>query len=84
MFLIYYLAIQNLSRFMFITLKGNDSHLFVSSFMKYGHKHSSLENITCIPNNKERYISFYKKIKVDGYININGLNKTNKILFKRW
>ena len=39
-------------------LKGYDSHLFVKSLHKYG---QSISDITCIPNNEERYISFSKK-----------------------
>ena len=46
-------------------LKMYDSHLFVSSLFKYGYQHESSKNITCIPNNEEKYISFSKKIKVD-------------------
>ena len=53
-------------------LKGYDSHLFVSSLFKYGYKHDSSENISCIPNNEERYISFSKKISVDTYTNKKG------------
>jgi hypothetical protein len=52
-------------------LKGYDSHLFVKSLFKYGYKPEDgvkqKENITCIPNNEERYISFSKLIKVDEY-----------------
>ena len=36
-------------------LKGYDSHLFVKSLHKYG---QNIADITCIPNNEERYISF--------------------------
>jgi hypothetical protein len=49
-------------------LKGYDSHLFVSSLFKYGYQHKSSENISCIPNNEERYISFSKNIKVGEYV----------------
>ena len=48
-------------------LKGYDCHLFVSGLSKYGYQSSKAENITCIPNNEERYISFSKKILVDTY-----------------
>ena len=48
-------------------LKGYDSHLFVSSLFKYGYKHKSSDNISCIPNNEEKYISFSKNIQVDVY-----------------
>ena len=46
--------------------------MFVSSLFKYGYKHDSSENISCIPNNEERYISFSKKISVDTYTNKKG------------
>ena len=45
-------------------LKGYDAHLFVNALYKYGSKD---EEISCIPNNEERYISFSKNIKVDEY-----------------
>ena len=45
-------------------LKGYDCHLFVNALYKYGSKD---EEITCIPNNEERYISFSKNIKVGEY-----------------
>ena len=48
-------------------LKGYDSHLFVSSLFKYGYQHNKSDNISCIPNNEEKYISFSKNIKVDEY-----------------
>ena len=44
-------------------LKGYDSHLFVTSLYKYGYQAEKCDNISCIPNNEERYISFSKKIK---------------------
>ena len=47
-------------------LKGYDSHFIVRALNTYGYK-SEKENITCIPNNEERYISFSKSIKVDEY-----------------
>jgi hypothetical protein len=46
-------------------LKGYDSHLFVTSLFKYGYQADKSDNISCIPNNEERYISFSTKIKVD-------------------
>jgi len=49
-------------------LKGYDSHLFVKSLYQYGYKPDVKgNNISCIPNNEERYISFSKSIKVDEY-----------------
>jgi hypothetical protein len=49
-------------------LKGYDSHLFVKSLYQYGYKPEEKgSNISCIPNNEERYISFSKLIKVDEY-----------------
>jgi len=46
--------------------------LFIRCLNKYGQKD---EEIKCIPNNEEKYISFNKKIKVDEYFN----KKTNKM-----
>ena len=45
-------------------LKGYDAHLFVNALYKYGQQNKDL---SCIPNNEERYISFSKTIKVDEY-----------------
>jgi hypothetical protein len=45
-------------------LKGYDAHLFISALSKYGYQNAEL---SCIPNNEERYITFSKKIKVDSY-----------------
>ena len=45
----------------FHNLSGYDSHLFVKNFGFSG------ENIDCIPNNEERYITFTKKIQVGSY-----------------
>jgi len=45
-------------------LKGYDAHLFVNALYKYG---STGHDVSCIPNNEERYISFSKLIKVDEY-----------------
>jgi hypothetical protein len=42
-------------------LKGYDAHLFIASLVKYGYQNETSENISCIPNNEERYISFSKK-----------------------
>jgi len=45
-------------------LRGYDSHLFITALYRYGYKHDKSDNITCIPNNQERYLSMSKKIKV--------------------
>jgi hypothetical protein len=45
-------------------LKGYDSHFIVPMLSKYGFH----GEISCIPNNEERYISFSKKIVVDTYM----------------
>jgi hypothetical protein len=58
-------------------LKGYDSHLFVTGLFKYGYQENKTDNISCIPNNEERYISFSKKIKVDSYFKLN--EKTKKM-----
>ena len=50
-------------------LKGYDAHLFITSLVKYGYQNETSENISCIPNNEERYISFSKKISVGEYTN---------------
>ena len=43
-------------------LKGYDSHFLIPALNKYGQKDVE---ITCIPNNEEKYISFSKKIIVE-------------------
>ena len=40
--------------------------MFIKCLNKYGQQN---EEIKCIPNNEEKYISFNKKIKVDEYFN---------------
>lgn len=45
-------------------LKGYDAHLFINALHKYGQTGTE---ISCIPNNEERYISFSKNIKVGEY-----------------
>lgn len=59
-------------------LKGYDAHLFVVALNKYGYQDA---DITCIPNNEERYISFSKKIKVDEFF-CKKENKLRPILFE--
>ena len=46
----------------FDNLSGYDSHLFVTKLGK------SQGDITCIPNNEEKYISFSRKIQVGTYL----------------
>ena len=64
----------------FHNLSGYDSHLF---FKKLGSPDKK-ENIDCIPNNEEKYISFSKTIRTGHYINKKGeiKDKTFKIVFK--
>ena len=68
---------NNISVF-FHNLSGYDSHLIIKKLnVTEGY-------IDCIPNNKERYISFSKTIKTGEYKNKNGetKNKYFKIIFK--
>lgn len=46
-------------------LKSYDSHFIVPYLAKYGQ--TSDTNVSCIPNNEEKYISFSKNIVVDKY-----------------
>ena len=64
----------------FHNLSGYDSHLFIKKLGSPDKK----ENIDCIPNNEEKYISFSKTIKTGQYTNKKGeiKNKTFKIVFK--
>ena len=64
----------------FHNLSGYDSHLFIK---KLGSPDKN-ENIDCIPNNEEKYISFSKTIVTGQYTNKEGKvkNKTFKIVFK--
>ena len=64
----------------FHNLSGYDSHLFIK---KLGSPDKN-ENIDCIPNNEEKYISFSKTIVTGQYTNKKGevKNKTFKIVFK--
>ena len=64
----------------FHNLTGYDSHLFIKKLGSPDEK----ENIDCIPNNEEKYISFSKTIKGGKYPNKKGENKdkTFKIVFK--
>ena len=64
----------------FHNLSGYDSHLFIKKLGSPDEK----ENIDCIPNNEEKYISFSKTIKTGQYKNKKGetKDKTFKIVFK--
>ena len=64
----------------FHNLSGYDSHLFIKKLGSPDKK----ENIDCIPNNEEKYISFSKTIRTGHYINKKGevKDKTFKIVFK--
>ena len=70
---------KNMSVF-FHNLSGYDSHLFIK---KLGTPNKN-ENIDCIPNNEEKYISFSKTIVTGQYTNKKGevKDKTFKIVFK--
>ena len=64
----------------FHNLSGYDSHLFIKKLGSPNKK----ENIDCIPNNEEKYISFSKTIVTGQYTNKKGevKDKTFKIVFK--
>ena len=70
---------KNISVF-FHNLSGYDSHLFIKKLGSPNKK----ENIDCIPNNEEKYISFSKTIVTGQYTNKKGevKDKTFKIVFK--
>ena len=70
---------KNISVF-FHNLSGYDSHLFIKKLGSPDKK----ENIDCIPNNEEKYISFSKTIRTGQYTNKKGeiKDKTFKIVFK--
>ena len=70
---------NNISVF-FHNLSGYDSHLFIKKLGTPEEK----ENIDCIPNNEEKYISFSKTIVSGQYENKKGeiKDKTFKIIFK--
>ena len=51
----------------FHNLSGYDSHLFIKNLGRG----TGPSNITCIPNNEEKYISFSKQIVVDKYTDKN-------------
>ena len=57
----------------FHNLSSYDSHLFIKKLLRGG-----LNEITCLPNNEEKYISFSKKIKEGEYKDKKG-NKKNVI-----
>ena len=64
----------------FHNLSGYDSHLFIKKLGSPDKK----ENIKCIPNNKEKYITFTKTIRTGQYTNKKGeiKDKTFDIVFK--
>ena len=70
---------NNISVF-FHNLTGYDSHLFIKKLGTPEEK----ENIDCIPNNEQKYISFSKTIITGQYKNKQGetKDKTFKIIFK--
>ena len=65
----------------FHNLSGYDSHLFIK---KIGCSINKKENIKCIPNNEEKYISFTKTIITGQYTNKKGevKDKSFDIVFK--
>ena len=65
---------------LFHNLTGYDSHLFIKKLGSSNEK----ENIKCIPNNEEKYITFTKTIITGQYTNKKGeeKNKTFDIVFK--
>ena len=71
---------KNISVF-FHNLSGYDSHLFIK---KIGCSINKNENIKCIPNNEEKYISFTKTIITGQYTSKKGKvkDKTFDIVFK--
>ena len=64
----------------FHNLTGYDSHLFIKKLGSSNNK----ENIKCIPNNEEKYITFTKTIITGQYTNKKGedKDKTFDIVFK--
>ena len=50
----------------FHNMSGYDSHLFIKTLG------NSEEDISCIPNNEENYISFTKQVIVDKFVNKEG------------
>ena len=50
----------------FHNVSGNDSHIFIKILG------NSEEDISCIPNNEENYISFMKQLIVDKFFNTEG------------
>ena len=65
----------------FHNLSGYDSHLFIK---KIGCSTNKKENIKCIPNNEEKYITFTKTIITGQYTNKKGevKDKSFDIVFK--
>ena len=55
---------------LFHNLSGYDSHLFIKKLAS-----RNGENITCIPNNEEKYISFSRDVIVDKFVDNNDKQK---------
>ena len=74
-----YRKLKNISVF-FHNLSGYDSHLFIKKLGTPDKK----ENIKCIPNNEEKYITFTKTIITGQYTNKKGevKDKSFDIVFK--
>jgi hypothetical protein len=61
-------------------LKSYDAHFIVPALTKYGYSEVEYRNITCIPNNEEKFISFSKHLKVDEYTAKTG--ETKEVIFE--
>ena len=55
---------------LFHNISGYDSHLFIKKLAS-----RNGENITCIPNNEEKYISFSRNVIVDEFVDNNDKQK---------
>jgi hypothetical protein len=57
-------------------LKSYDAHFLILAMTKYGYQaEGNIDNISCIPNNEEKFISFSKSVKVGEYTD----KKTKKV-----
>ena len=56
----------------FHNLSGYDSHLFIKTLG------NNEEDLSCIPNNEENYISFMKQVIVDKFVNKEGKEVNEK------
>ena len=62
-------------------LKSYDSHFLILAMSKYGYvAEGDIDNISCIPNNEEKYITFSKSIPVNTYTDKKG--KEKNIMFE--